>query len=54
VWSHVKGDLGNLAARGVDPLAATIKTLLKPLQHRPGLVERFITETGLTIDREAP
>jgi putative transposase len=54
VWSHVKRDLGNLAARGVDPLAATIRTLLKRLQYRPGLIDGFITETGLTIGPEAP
>jgi putative transposase len=54
VWAHVKRDLGNLAARGVDPLAATIKTLLKRLQYRPGLIDAFIAETGLSLEPEAP
>jgi transposase len=54
VWSHVKRDLGNLAARGVDPLAATVKTLLKRLQYRPSIIDAFIAETGLTIEPEAP
>ena len=54
VWAHVKRDLGNLAARGVDPLAATVKTLLKRLQYRPALIDSFIAETGLTIEPEAP
>lgn len=53
-WSHVKGGLGNLAARGIDQLATTVKTLLKRIQYRPGLIDGFIAETGLVIQPQPP
>jgi len=49
VWGNVKTALGNLAARGVDSLATTVKTLLKRIQYRPGLIDGFIAETGLIV-----
>jgi putative transposase len=54
VWSHVKRGLGNLAARGIDQLATTVKTLLKRIQYRPGLIDGFIAETGLVIQPQPP
>ncbi|HZN17107.1 MAG TPA: transposase [Micromonosporaceae bacterium] len=53
-WSHVKRHLGNLAARSVDQLAAVVRTLLKRIQHRPGLIDGFIAGTGLSIQPQAP
>lgn len=53
-WSHVKRHLGNLAARSVDQLAVVVKTLLRRIQYRPGLIDGFITETGLSIQPQAP
>jgi hypothetical protein len=38
VWANVKGTLGNLAARGIDQLAAIVKSRLKRIQYRPGLI----------------
>ena len=49
VWSNVKGSLGNLTARSIDQLAVTVKSLLKRIQYRPGLIDGFIAETGLVI-----
>lgn len=54
VWSHVKRQLGNLAACGIDQLAATVKTLLKSIQYRPELIDAFIAETGLVIKARPP
>jgi DDE superfamily endonuclease len=50
VWSHLKRDLGNLVAMGVDQLAATVKTLLKRIQYRPELMDGFLAQTGLILD----
>lgn len=54
LWSNLKGVLGNLAARGLDHLAATVKTLLKRIQYRPGLIDSFVTGTGLAIQAQPP
>jgi hypothetical protein len=54
VWSHVKRGLGNLAACGIDQLAATVRTRLKCIQYRPGLIDAFITETGLVLRPQPP
>jgi putative transposase len=39
--------LGNLAARGVDQVAAIVENRLKRIQYRPELVTGFLTQTGL-------
>ncbi len=54
VWSHVKRSLGNLAAYGIDQLAAIVRTRLKRIQYRPALIDAFITETGLVIQPQPP
>ncbi len=54
VWSHVKRGLGNLAACGIDQLATIVRTRLKTIQYRPGLINAFITETGLVIQPQPP
>lgn len=54
IWAHLKRDLGNLAARSLDHLAATVKTLLKRMQYRTGLVNGFIAGTGLTLKPQPP
>jgi len=54
VWSHVKRGLGNLAACGIDQLAAIVRTRLKSIQYRPGLIDAFIAETGLVIQPQPP
>jgi hypothetical protein len=54
VWPHVKRGLGNLAACGIDDLAATVRTRLKCIQYRPGLLDGFIAETGLVVAAQPP
>ncbi|WNE95463.1 hypothetical protein PS467_08940 [Streptomyces luomodiensis] len=46
--ANLKNELGNLAACTVDALAAFTRTRLKKMQHRPGLLDGFIAQTGLT------
>jgi transposase len=49
VWSNLRNTLGNLAACTTDELAALVRTRLKKMQYRPGLLDGFIAETGLTL-----
>jgi hypothetical protein len=41
--------MGNLAPCGTDELAALVRTRLKRMQYRPGLLDGFIAETGLIL-----
>jgi transposase len=50
VWSSLRRGLANLAPRGIDQLAAVVKTKLKRMQYRPGLLDGFIAETGLALE----
>lgn len=50
----MKSGLGNLAARTLDELAATVRTRLRSVQHRPELVNAFIGQSGLTLEPEPP
>jgi transposase len=54
LWAHMKRSLGNLAACGVDQLAATIKNRLKRIQYRPELIDGFLAQTGLTLEPRPP
>jgi putative transposase len=47
VWSHLKRGVGNLAACTLDQLAVIIRTRLKQMQYRPGLLDAFVTHAGL-------
>jgi putative transposase len=49
VWSHLKRSLANLAKRNLGQLAALIKTRLKRMQYRPGLIGGFLASTGLDL-----
>ena len=49
MWSHLKRSLANLAKRNLAQLAALIKTRLKRMQYRPGLIEGFLASTGLDL-----
>ena len=50
VWPHLKRNLGNLAARTTDELAALAKTRLKQMQYRPALLDGLVAETGPTLE----
>jgi hypothetical protein len=49
VWSHLKRSLANLAKRNLSELTALVKTRLKRMQYRPGLLEGFLASTGLDL-----
>ena len=53
-WANMKNGLGNLAAPNVSDLAAIVKTRLKSIQYRPGLISGFLGQTGLTLEPEPP
>lgn len=49
VWSHLKRSLANLTQHSLGQLAALVKTRLKRMQYRTGLIEGFIARTGLDL-----
>jgi putative transposase len=49
VWSHLKRSLANLAKRNISQLTALVKTRLKRMQYRPGLIDGFLASTGLDL-----
>jgi DDE superfamily endonuclease len=49
VWSHLKRSLANLAKRNLAQLTALIKTRLRRMQYRPGLLDGFLASTRLDL-----
>jgi transposase len=49
VWSHLKRSLANLAKHNITELTALVKTRLKRMQYRPGLLGGFLAGTGLDL-----
>jgi putative transposase len=49
VWSHLKRSLANLAKRNITELTALVKTRLKKMQYRPGLLDGFLASTWLDL-----
>jgi hypothetical protein len=49
VWSHLKRSLANLAKRNLAQLTGLVKTRLRRMQYRPGLLEGFLASTGLDL-----
>jgi hypothetical protein len=47
VWSHLKRSLANLTKHTIAELTALVKTRLKRMQYRPGLLVGFLASTGL-------
>ncbi|WP_246002531.1 transposase [Allorhizocola rhizosphaerae] len=47
VWSHLKRSLANIAVTNIDAMARLVKTRLKQMQYRPGLIDGFLAATGL-------
>jgi hypothetical protein len=50
----MKRGLDNLAACGLDQLAATVKRRLKQIQYRPDLIDGFLAQTGRALRPRAP
>jgi putative transposase len=49
VWSHLKRSLANLTKRNLAQLTALVKTRLRRLQYRPGLLGGFLASTHLDL-----
>jgi len=49
VWSHLKRSLASLAKRNLAQLTALVKTRLRRMQYRPGLLEGFLASTRLDL-----
>jgi transposase len=49
VWSHLKRSLGNLAKRNLTQLTDLVRTRLRRMQYRPGLLGCFLASTGLDL-----
>jgi transposase len=47
VWSHLKRSLANLTKHTIAELTALVKTRLKRMQYRSGLLVGFLASTGL-------
>ena len=47
VWAHLKRSLANLTKHDLAELTALVKTRLRRMQYRPGLLLGFLTNTGL-------
>jgi hypothetical protein len=52
VWSNLKRSLANLTKLGTDQLTALVKTRLRRMQYRPGLIDGFLAKTGLGLTPE--
>jgi putative transposase len=50
VWSHLKRSLANLAKRDLTQLTTLVKTRLKRMQYRPGLLDGFLASTHLNLE----
>jgi len=47
VWSHLKRFLTNLTKHTIAELTALVKSGLKRMQYRPGLLAGFLASTAL-------
>ncbi|WP_236568002.1 MULTISPECIES: transposase [unclassified Nocardiopsis] len=50
LWSHLKAFLANRAFRNVDELEQKLRSHLRSVQKRPGLLRGFIRSVGLDPD----
>ena len=48
-WSNLKRSLANLTKHTIDQLTALVKTRLRRMQYRPGLLEGFLAKTHLDL-----
>ena len=54
VWSNLKRSLANLTKQRIDQLVLLVKTQLKRMQYRPGLIAGFLAKTGLDLTLTLP
>ena len=48
-WAHLKRSLANLVKRDIGQLAGLVRTRLRRMQYRPGLLDGFLAGTGLDL-----
>jgi transposase len=49
VWALLKRSLANLVKRSLSELTTLVKTQLRRIQYRPGLLEAFLARTRLDL-----
>jgi transposase len=49
VWPDLKRSLANLTKHDIGQLTALIRTRLRQMQYRPGLLDGFLARTGLDL-----
>jgi hypothetical protein len=49
VWSNLKRSLANLIKHDISQLTALLKTRLRQMQYKPGLLEGFLAKPGLDL-----
>jgi hypothetical protein len=49
VWSNLKRSLANLTKHNIGQLTALVKTRLRRMQYRPGLLDGFLAKTHLDL-----
>jgi putative transposase len=49
VWSYLKRSLANLVKHDIGQLTALIKTRLRQMQYRPGLLAGFLAKPRLDL-----
>jgi len=49
VWSNLKRSLANLVKQDIDQLTALVRTRLRRMQYRPGLLGGFLAKTRLDL-----
>ena len=47
LWT--RSALANLTKQNIDQLTALVKTRLRRMQYRPGLLDGFLAKTGLDL-----
>jgi hypothetical protein len=49
VWSNLKRSLANLTKHDISELTVLVKTRLRRMQYRPGLLDGFLAKPGLDL-----
>jgi hypothetical protein len=49
IWPDLKRSLANLTKHNIGQLTALVKTRLRRMQYRPGLLDGFLAKTGLDL-----
>ena len=49
VWSNLKRSLANLVKQDINQLTTLVKTRLRRMQYRPGLLEGFLAKPRLDL-----